>query len=164
MDNIQYFFPDSENLEDMKKIVKDQGKIVCRLKISVSWINKSIHDASFGIAYISPKARMGRRSFKTVQDRYCMNGYTLCRIDNEYPDSIWIDIVCSRENNKTGELLIQLAEEHIKTKLKHVKIIQLLSLPEPKLKIWYKKLGYRVLEERMDAGKAKAFLMQKFLF
>jgi hypothetical protein len=168
-DTLQYFFPDSDNEKNAKKILKTQGQVVCQNKLSVSWINEHISKFSYGYLYWSPTAQIGRRSIKNnINCKYHLHGFILCRINKNYPHKMWIDIICSRENSKTGQVLLELAEEKAR-ELKTVKLIQLYSLPELKLKNWYKKLGYEVEEssffDKNEQGKIKpkAYLMQKFI-
>lgn len=135
MDNsLQYFFPSSENVDLLNKIIKFQGMEVI------------------------PKAQAGRRSIKKTEDRFFLHGFVLCRIETNIA---WVDLICSRENSKVGQLLIDL-EENIK-KNKDVKVIQLYSLPKQSLKKWYIKMGYSVSDVRIWDGKPKAYLMQKFI-
>ena len=148
VDNMHLFFPTSDKIELFNKI------IVCQKQIKKSWIDMSLDKKSFGYAHMLPKANKDT-------DEYYMHGFILCRIDSESPHIGWIDFICSRPNSKVGKLLF--AEEHIKEN-KNIKLIQLMSLPEPKLQTWYKKLGFSVSSIDIWDGVPKAFLMTKLLF
>jgi hypothetical protein len=160
---IQYFSPNSYNIINLRKIIKSQGFFCCHEKIEQQWINTSISKLSFGYTYLTLKAQIGRRSIKKPEDKYLLQGFVLCRIDKDLPSIAWIDLICSKHNSKTGKLLLDLAEEHIRTNIPSVKLIQLYSLPQPKLKSWYLKNGYGVSDVRIWDGKLKSYLMNKFL-
>jgi hypothetical protein len=161
---IQYFFPDAENIKLYTKLLKNQGVEVCQQKIDKDWITKSLHAMSYGIVYITEKAQIGRRSIKRDEDKYHVYGFVLCRIDSDNPEIAWIDLVCSKRKSKVGVILMELMEEYCRTKT-NIKSIQLYSLPEEKLQQWYKKLGFIVTPVILlwDNNKPKAYLMQKFI-
>lgn len=81
-----------------------------------------------------PKAQAGRRSLKNGHDKYHLHGFILVRIDKDSPEEAWIDVVCSMENSKTGQLLVELAEERCRS-IASVTTIKLYSLYERKLKM-----------------------------
>lgn len=153
------FFPSSENIKMFRNIIKDQGKDVCRQKIDQDWINENLHELSFGICYMTPIAQMDRRSIKKNSDKFRVHGFVLCRIDKNAPMFANIDLVCSRETSKTGKLLMELAEEHIRTNNPghKIKFIELEPLSDLGLKRWYEKLGY--IPKKAHMG--KAFIMFK---
>ena len=134
-ENLQYFFPNSENVETLTRIIKSQGVRVCREKISVEWINDKISKYDFGFAFVLPKAQIGRR--------FDLKGFILCRIKEDSPNTILIDIVCSTEVSRVGKVLMELAENFVKTNenYRHIRGMALLSLPDETLKNWYRNLG-----------------------
>ena len=159
---LETFFPDSDNRDLLEKLIKLQGSVVCQSKLKKDWINTSLHEASFGIASILPKAQVGRRSLKNVDDKYSLNGFVLCRIDKDDQKTCWIDVICSRQNSKIGELLIKSAEQKIMENTT-VKAIHLYSLPSPRLKKWYMSMSYGVSTVKIWDGVPKAYLMTKFI-
>lgn len=146
---IQFFFPNSENVKEMEKVLRAQGMEVCRNKVEKVWIISSIASASFGYLYISRSLKNGH-----------LHGFVLGRIDKERPSIAWIDVVCSRVTSKVGQLLMNIAEEHCRS-IPGVKSIRLLSLPDPKLKAWYKSLGYEAMELFIFHPTPKAYEMEK---
>lgn len=160
---IQDFFPDSENIKFFTQILKSQGVDVCQNKLERDWISKSLHSFSHGKVYITQKAQIGRRSLKRDEDKFLVHGFILCRINDTNPEIAMIDVVCSRQNSKIGKLLMEMMEEYCRT-IGKIKLMQLLCLPEDKLKKWYENLGFKSSEITIwDGKKPKAYLMQKFL-
>ena len=161
--NLHYFCPDCENISILTKLFKKQGVDVCRNKLNRDWVNKSLHTMSFGMAYLTQKAQIGRRSLKSEDDKYIVHGLILCRIEKEQPEIAWIDIVCSRQNSKVGNLLMEVVESKCRSE-KNIKLIQLYSLPDEKLTQWYKKQSFIISPVTIwDGNQIKAYLMQKFL-
>ena len=160
MESIQEFFPSSENIKTLKKLLKSQGVDVCQSKIEKEWISESVGKFSYGYAYITPKAQVGRRSLKSAEDRFVLHGYVLCRIDKNNPRVVWLDLICSRERSKTGTVLLELAEEHART-MKDIVSFRLLSLPERSLKKWYEKMGFAVMDLHFFEKNPKAYMMEK---
>ncbi len=156
------FYPDEENIQIYKKIIKEQGVSVCHNQFEKEFISTSLHKASFGIVIFNKKAQVGKkRTYRS--DELIMKGFILCRIDISMPNIIWIDLVCSKERSKLGKQLLQLAEIEIE-KNKEIKLIQLLSIPDVKLKNWYTKLGYGMTTVIMhNEYKPKAYQMVKFV-
>jgi hypothetical protein len=161
--SIEEFFPYTENVKFFTNILKTQGVEVCQNKLEKQWTSKALSSYSHGKVYITQKAQIGRRSLKRNEDKYLVQGFILCRMDENRPEIATIDVVCSRENSKVGHVLMEMMEEYCKnTEL--VKLIQLLCLPEARLKKWYENLGFHASEITIwDGKKPKAYLMQKFL-
>jgi len=163
MDPIQRFDPESENFALVKQLLKAQGKDTCQDKIDVDWLTSSLLSLSFGFVYATEKAKIGKRSLNSPNDKYHVQGFVTCRSIKENPRIIWIDLICSRIRSKVGKLLMEAAEAACK-KIPGVLFINLYSLPEVKLRNWYKKLGY--IENAVptyQGGKPKAYLMTKFI-
>jgi hypothetical protein len=161
--SIQEFFPDTENVRFYASLLKAQGVDVCQNKIERDWITKSLNSFSHGKIYMTQKAQIGRRSLKRDEDKFLVHGFVLCRMDENNREMAWIDVVCSRENSKIGRVLMEMMEEYCRS-ITSIKIIQLMCLPEPKLKKWYVDLGFIASEITIwDGKKPKAYLMQKFL-
>jgi hypothetical protein len=171
MEDFFEFEPTSDNIKLVKKLLKRDGDVVCQGKINRSWLDESMSTFSFGLGYTSKKAQTGRRlsclhskqaSFRSEANKHVLYGFILCRVDIHDPKVVWIDIVCSKENSKIGKLLMEAAEERIKAN-KSLKLIQLYSLPEVRLKNWYVKLGYTYSESKFWGDTPKAYLLHKFL-
>lgn len=153
---LQPFFPSSTNIDIARTLIKKQGIDVCQNKITQKWIDTALHKHSFGFIVMMSKAQLGRRSIKKPD-----SGFIICRVTQENPGVAWIDLVCSRVNSKVGKLLMEVAENHLKT-MPEVYVIQLYSLPEPKLKRWYSSMGYGVSDVTIwDGISPKAYLMTK---
>lgn len=160
---LQFFDPTSENITFFKKLLTKQGVNVCQDQVNSRWINESLSRFSFGYAFISRKAQIGRRSLKNEEDKFILKGFVIGRINIAQPQTVTIDLVCSRQETKLGKVLMELSEEKAKS-IPAVKLIQLFSLPEKKLKKWYNSLGFGEIEERsFEDGTLKAYLMQKFI-
>jgi hypothetical protein len=167
MEPIQEFSPGSENFSFISKLIRKSGIDVCKQQNDRSWIEESLSTSSFGFIYLSPKAQIGRRSIKNDLDKINVQGFITCRISKENPNSVWIDLVCSKQRSKVGLLLMEVAEERIRS-IEHpqkIIVINLYSLPEEKLVNWYRKLGYGA-EDLGKLGRKdlpKVFHMQKIL-
>lgn len=163
MESVLRFDAKSENLSFVKQLLKSQGIETCLGKISTEWLTSSVLSVSFGFVYMTPKAQLGRRSVKSPSDRYHVHGFVTCRAIKENPKIIWIDLVCSRLRSKIGKLLMELAEEACK-EIQEVQLINLYSLPETRLRNWYKGLGYTEnAVPNYEGGKVKSYLMTKFI-
>ena len=157
-EQMHYFYPNTDNVALLKKIIKEQGKTVCQDKIDQEWIDTSLTKNSFGIAFITKKAMMGRRSTKEA-DRYYLHGFVLCRSENA--ERVWIDLVCSRQRSKIGKLLMELAEQKIRESA--FRLIELDCLRDVRLKRWYESLGFSGSERRVWDGQLKGYSMYKLL-
>ena len=151
--SIQEFFPDTENVRFYASLLKAQGVDVCQNKLKVM-PSSSTPVVGF-ISKVYDSVVWG-------QDP-TVHGFVLCRMDENNKEMAWIDVVCSRENSKIGRVLMEMMEEYCRS-ITSIKIIQLMCLPEPKLKKWYVDLGFIASEITIwDGKKPKAYLMQKFL-
>jgi len=123
------------------------------------YIDHTIETKSFGISFITRKAQIGRRSLKE-DDKYHLNGFILCRIP-ERQQVAWIELVCSRAGNKTGKVLMEMAEAKLKEL--GIRMALLNCINDVKLKKWYEKQGYAGSEMNIWDGKTKGYSMHKFL-
>ena len=137
-EQLQTFFPSSANVALINK--KEQGKVVCQNQISQEWIDHTIETKSFGISFV--------------------NGFILCRIP-ERQQVAWIELVCSRAGNKTGKVLMEMAEAKLKEL--GIRMALLNCINDVKLKKWYEKQGYAGSEMNIWDGKTKGYSMHKFL-
>ena len=168
----EFFFPDTETVRIYIDMIHNQGMEVCRNRIDKEWLDGSLSKFSFGIAIYTNKAQIGQ-SRKKKTDKY-LKGFILCRIDNDSPYTVWIDLVCltvmrssapkaqSRETSRVGTKLMQQAEEYTRSN-KEIRVMMLYTLPEEPLKQWYRRHGFGVSNVDIWDGKTKAFLMTKFL-
>lgn len=161
--SVQDFFPDTENVRLYINLLKTQGVEVCQHKLERDWIGKSLNRYSHGKIYFRQKAHIRRRSLKRDEDKFLVHGFVLCRMDETNKEMAWIDVVCSRENSKVGRLLMEMIEQYCRS-IPSIKMIQLMCLPEVRLKKWYVDLGFFASDITIwDGKKPKAYLMQKFL-
>lgn len=160
---LEYFTPNTENIKVLKGIMKKQGVSVCRDIISHRWVDKSLSQMSYGYAFICQKAQIGRRSLKSISDRYLLKGFIVCSIMERLPHIVNIDLVCSRPTTRLGKQLVELAEEHARD-LPTVREIHLRSLPKQRLKEWYESLGYVATEDYdIQTFELKSYIMIKLL-
>jgi hypothetical protein len=162
MTTLEYFFPDTKNIKNIQKIIKNQGKIVCQYKINPDWIQTHLTESSFGFLSITKRAQIGQKFNQYFTQQYILSGFILCRIPEEKKQIVFIELVCSKQNNKLGKILIETVEKHIKTLL-GLKIIRLHSLPDPKLIKWYESQGYIADKPSIKDKNPKVILMEKFL-
>ena len=156
----EFFFPDTETVRIYIDMIRNQGIEVCRNRIDKEWLDGSLSKFSLGIAIYTNKAQIGQ-SRKKKTDKY-LKGFILCRIDNDSPYTVWIDLVCSRETSRVGTKLMQQAEEYTRSN-KEIRVMMLYTLPEEPLKQWYRRHGFGVSNVDIWDGKTKAFLMTKFI-
>jgi len=157
--NLQYIEPSDTQIKDIRELIKKQGDKTCKNEVSLNFSEK-VSNFTFGWIYILPKAQLGRRSIKNVNDKFTLLGFILCNYSPFLPHEMFIEIVCSV--NKSGKLLMELAEEKARTM--NIKKIELYSLPNTKLKNWYESLGYvhiRTIDLMTDVP--KVFVMVKLI-
>ena len=99
----EFFFPDTETVRIYIDMIHNQGMEVCRNKIDKDWLDGSLSKFSFGIAIYTNKAQIGQSRKKKTDKQ--LKGVILCRIDNDSPYTVWIDLVCSRETSRVGTKL-----------------------------------------------------------
>jgi N-acetylglutamate synthase-like GNAT family acetyltransferase len=135
-----YFDPISKNISVLKSILKNQGEETCQNQIDLEYINESIKQYKFGLISLSKKAQIGKRNIKNKSENYYLNGFIICYINDDEPENMIINLICSDKKAKIGKYLMKEAEE--KARLMKVNKIILYSLNESNLIKWYKNLGF----------------------
>jgi len=143
MSNIKSFNPSSENITDLKLLIKKQGEIVCQDQLTIETIKHEIDEFDFGYISYSIKARSGTRSPRNFSDKYILNGFIVCSIIDD--DEAIIKLICSRKHNKIEKELMDETEFY----LREIGItkITLYSLSYIKLKKWYESLEYKHISD-----------------
>ena len=158
---VQYIEPSSDEIQHIRKIIKDQGNKTCNSKINTVAINAYVTSFNFGWISLTPKAQLGRRSIKNFSDKFLLRAFLLCVCNPSTPTVLQIDIVCSEV--KTGKFLMSLAED--KARSMGLKRIILYALPDQKLLNWYKSIGFEPIIQINDSRSKndKLFYMEKLI-
>ena len=152
----------AEKTSSYTKLMREQGVITFQNEFKKEFISTTLHKSSFGLVMYTRKAQIGQSKQSKSKD-LMLHGFILCRIDVDLPNVMWIDLVCFNVRSKLGTQLIESAEIEIR-KNKEIKLIQLFSIPDNKLKHWYMKLGYSVGNVILhNEYKPKAYQMLKFI-
>ena len=112
MSNIKRFNPSSENITDLKLLIKKQGEIVCQDQLTIETIKHEIDEFDFGYISYSIKASSGSRSPRNFSDKYILNGFIVCSIIDD--DEAIIKLICSRKHTKIGKELMDVTEFYLR--------------------------------------------------
>lgn len=164
-DNCLYFDSSTNNrYELVKKMMKVQYDFVCDGKLSKSYCLESLRKMireeyikdSFGYFsyYPDSSGSFQKRSGRGYQN--ILGGIVICLVSNKEPRIGTVEMICSR--NKSGTTLLQNIEDEALGR--HLRLIQLFSLPEDRLKKWYRDKGYLVSELAALDG---TYLAQKII-
>jgi hypothetical protein len=160
MDNYDliYIEPSTPEIKQIKDLIKKQGDKACQNQLSIESISESVSKFTFGWVSVLQKAQLGRRSIKSLTDRYTLLSFILCHYTPLIPEQITIELVCS--TTRSGKLMMELAEERARTL--NIKRINLYSLSNDKLKRWYESLGYVYVNTiYLQPGVPKIYVMIK---
>jgi hypothetical protein len=159
-----YFdFSTTEKYQLLKKMMRIQNDLVCDGKISQKYALETVRkfswdkyrENSFGyFSYYPQSLESMTRSGRGYQN--ILGGFAICLISNEEKRIGTIELICSR--NKSGEKLLENIESEASGR--DIILIQLFSLPEERLKTWYRNHGY-FLSDLPSAG--GTYLAQKVL-
>jgi len=158
--DLTYIEPSTPEIKQIRELIKKQGDKVCKESISVESISKNASTFTFGWISVLQKAQLGRRSVKSLNDRFTLLSFVLCHYTPDTPDQVTIEIICS--TNKSGKLLMELAEQ--KSISMGIKRIYLNCLDNNNLKRWYESLGYKHFTTIYSRqGVPKVYSMVKYL-
>ena len=149
------FFDHSD--KDMKRLIKYQGDRVCRQRIYNSVLLDSLSCFRAGYAFVLPKARIGQ-STRRVEDRVVLYGFVLLQVVGGY--DLHVNLICVDESYRgAGNILMdkvfEYAVEHELTR------VTLHSLPDERLVLWYKSLGFLISESLYKDGELKVHYMTR---
>ena len=148
-----YIEPSTPEIKQIKELIKKQN---CQNQLSIE--SKFVSKFTFGWISVLQKAQLGRRSIKSLTDRYTLLSFILCHYTPLIPEQITIELVCS--TTRSGKLMMELAEERARTL--NIKRINLYSLSNDKLKRWYESLGYVYVNTiYLQPGVPKIYVMIK---
>lgn len=153
--NFEYF---EQNNDAIKKLIKNQGDIVCQEKIGVDYIKDRMKDFDFGFIRKMRESQIGKMQTKKKE---IMNSFILCKIiPDPFIKEIDITLVCSRNNSKDGKELIKLLE--MKAKTIKCQRISLIAIGNTRLLNWYISQDFILITEKpiIDSNQ-KAYSMRK---
>jgi hypothetical protein len=153
-----YIEPSNNEIKNIRELIKTQGLSTCKNKVNIEYISKKTSSFTFGWMSAIPKAQLGRRSIKNINDRFSLNAFVLCSYTPNAPDQVVVELICSV--NKIGKLLMELVEDKVKSM--GIKKLQLYSLANDKLKKWYESLGYSVYTD-FNIGNEEVYAMIKYI-
>jgi hypothetical protein len=158
---LKYFTSTSDDISNLKLLIKTQGEITCQNNISIQTIKAEINNFDFGYLSYTIKAKSGSRSPRNFADKHILNGFILCSFLDE--EEAMIDLVCSRKDSKIGKKLMEATEDFLREV--GISKITLYSLPEEKLKRWYESIGYTHVKDININGEkvVKVHIMRKKL-
>ncbi len=160
--DFDYFSPSHADIALYKKMIKQQGTLVCRDQIYVDIISKSLKKHSFGVLakarkegnYVPLSPLLQQRSDDEVLligrgDRrtagsleWLLLGFAMCEPYDEDMDTVILSLACARKDQKgLGADLIGIIEDQA-SQLGYKKV-QIFALPEPPLIKYYERLGYK---------------------
>ena len=153
------FFDQTNN--EIKKLIKDQGDVVCQEKIGIDYINDRLKDFDFGFIRKLTQAQIGKIQEKKINE--IIHSFVICKqLVNPLFKKIDIRLVCSRINSKNGKQLLELVEN--KAKEMKYQCLSLIAVGDKKLLNWYLSQGFTVETDKpIIDSKFKAYYMIKFL-
>jgi hypothetical protein len=80
---LKYFTSTSDDISNLKLLIKTQGEITCQNNISIQTIKAEINKFDFGYLFYSVKAKSGSRSPRNFADKHILNGFILCSFVDE---------------------------------------------------------------------------------
>lgn len=153
--NVPRFISSSDN--DIKKLLRKQGAMICRDYIYPEIIESSIEKFDYGFVLIIEKARVGQ-SMLRLENRFRIYGFVLTEALDEF--EVRIHLICVDDAHKgEGTILmrsvLQYAQENDYVR------ITLHALPDPKLVEWYQTFGFVITDEIYKSGELKVYTMTK---
>lgn len=135
--NVPIFF--TKTNVKIKKLIKNQGYIVCRDEFDKGYINSSLSTFSHGFIILSKIANIGKSNKGTLTN-YLVKGFILFTYD-EYSNKIDGKLLCGRKSLKgIGLTLLEETKKFVNEK--KVTTWRILSLPNYKLLNFYEKFGF----------------------
>lgn len=161
MDIHKHFEYFDQTNNEIKKLIKEQGDIVCQEKIGIDYIKDRLKDFDFGFIRKLTQAQIGKIQKKKTNQ--IIHSFILCKI---IPDpsikEIDIVLVCSRINSKDGKQLLELVE--IKSTEIKCQRLSLIAIGNSHLLNWYISIGYiKITDKPIPDSKQKAYYMRKYL-
>lgn len=135
-----YIEPKNPEIKQIRELIKKQGNQVCQNKIYIETISENVSNFKFGWISVLQKAQLGRRSIKSINDKFTLLSFILCHYTEHKPEYLKIELDCA--SNKSGKMLMGIAED--KARQMNIKGIEIYALPHS-IK-WYNSLGYIYIE------------------
>lgn len=158
MDDYEYF--EKTDNKQIEKIIREQGKDVCRNMISNKYLSIQTKDYDFGYIRKSPIAQIGQRKTRKKTEE-SLSSFVLCKLQ-EKTKEIFITLLCFRPTKKDGKHLLDLVTERAKEM--DYKYISLFSIGETRLLNWYKSQDfYTIIDISHQCEKTKSYFMRKDL-
>jgi hypothetical protein len=81
MDNYDliYIEPSTPEIKQIKELIKKQGDKACQNQLSIKCVSKF----TFGWVSVLQKAQLGRRSIKSLTDRYTLLSFILWKVSQD---------------------------------------------------------------------------------
>lgn len=130
----------------LKKVIKEQGDMICREKIYQEIIYAALKKFDIGFANVIQKAQQGQRRKKA--DSVQITSFVLLsegsKITPTYKE-LFLELICGMKNKqREGSQLLFYAIDYAKQN--NYDRLSLQSLPEKELLDWYHHHGFKIIE------------------
>ena len=153
---VEYFDTSDENINVIKKLIKEQGLDTCKKEISRTVLLEYISNFQFGFLFKKFKANTGL-SFRSNRNKVHLYSFVLCRIGKD--KELRIDLICNRNvQKKIGSIFMDTIDDYCRQN--GIDKIRLFAIDKSALLKWYTTQGFTIIDKiLLPDGSVKVYHM-----